>query len=218
MEKRSKLSIIKEMLMRNKDATIVVEWGSPFNENKWSNPYYFYVVPKKPLYTAIGLQKFMLSLVSNPKPDHKTDFFEDGKKLIFGELLFEEQIGARIESQCIMTLFHDFIFDREKLHRDFANVYKRGTEVVKKAKTHPIMRLITVIVFPTVKIAEKKNIGFYEREISKQHLAREIAGSMPDNPYASIEFNEKLQTGYSSCPYEGMIFTRDGRRHHCESE
>src|SRR3989344_8448757 len=97
----SKLTIVRQALERNPDIDVVNVLDSiniqtisyPSDLGGWAHTVIYAVSPKRGLYTAEELQRFMDCLIPGVEPTTRDDFREEHEKLLFGKLYFDEEIG-----------------------------------------------------------------------------------------------------------------------------
>ncbi len=155
----TKLDRIREELYANNDIVVVsgeekVSLPSSFS---WCHTVDYYVAPKKGIYTADGLQKFMMGLLPDIKPTSVDDFLKSDCQLSFGKLYFDEKIGEeRTISTRVCTLTDELMKDK------FGFV--EGQQTIEKDTTLPYMRRVWVRPFPSERIAEDIRSGKLDSE------------------------------------------------------
>lgn len=160
-----KLTIVRQSLETNPNVVIakVHDRGYSFNPNNLNHIVEFLVAPKKGLYTADGLQVFMMGLIPKGlEPTCIDDFYQSNKKtdLCLGRLYFDEQIGQeRITRICILT--DEELLNDERLLKVFEFV--NGQKTIEE--TEPYQRRIFVRPFPNESLVrdyleERSGFGF----------------------------------------------------------
>ncbi len=145
----SKLKIVREALRENPDVVIAFSLGGDggiFDGEVFSRTAayyaYFLVTPKTGIYSADGLQAFMMGLVPGLKPDVVRPFEQGSRNLYCGRTEFSEEVGSLTATASITD--DDLRCDYNPLYRHSA--YRRD-----------INRKTIVYVFPDEKIAKERS-------------------------------------------------------------
>jgi|SRR3989344_4763405 len=149
----SKLTIVRQALERNPDIDVVNVLDSiniqtisyPSDLGGWAHTVIYAVAPKRGLYTAEELQRFMDRLIPGVEPTTRDDFREEHENLLFGKLYFDEEIGPVRKT---LTLE----FSDEEL-KDSDGFDGKRTVIDEVYKGH--MRRIFVAPYPNSSIARK---------------------------------------------------------------
>ncbi len=160
----SKLAIVRQALETNPEVVIVTVQERnylPDRDGYWSHTMDFFVAPTKGIYTADGLQDFMMGLIPDLKPTCTDRFWQGSESLEFGKLYFDEKIGnEQITRICTLA-------DQELLN---ASGFMDGKRKIEE--TEDYQRRTWVRLFPDQKIAadilEGKLDGEYH--INMDHL------------------------------------------------
>lgn len=146
--KMSKLSIVQKALETNTEAIIVNTQEGNYSSGKigfFCNTVDYWIAPKKGLYEAEKLQKFMIGLIPNLKPDQQDNFRQDNKRgyLELGKLYFDEKIGK--EKTNVERIFHVNGKDKENFNLPES---VNGKQTIKKNVNEDYKRRIWVRLFP----------------------------------------------------------------------
>lgn len=168
-----KLEIVRESLeKKERDGQIVIV-KRPEPDSKgfgltddgfiWTDTFNYQLAPKKPIYSAEGMNELMMDLVPGIEPSIKNYFrvvpsrylfnkirISDGR-LVFGNISFKEKIGEVRNIEETITTITD-----EELLRTMGREFADGKVFVHEDEGYDVHKVVFIEPFPDERIARNE--------------------------------------------------------------